>query len=191
MDAGAAYIPWGQIPNDLDVIRAGGEAIIDESTLPAAALSAAQTKTVLAPVAPPEEERESTSLPGLGGIVNTSIPPHIALTGGALPPLQPGQILPVTQPNLSAPPPSATTAQLPAVSQPLQLPGQMPGQMPPGQVPPGQMPPGQMPPGQVPPGQVPGGQLPAGLPPGVQLLMQNARQMQGKLVVMYYVGQLK
>lgn len=156
VDAGAAYIPWGQIPSDLEPIKAGGEAMIDESTLPAAAISAAQAKAVAPPQ--PVAEEEPAPLPGLGGIVNTSIPPHVALSGGALPPIQPGQILPVSQPNMSAPPPSAVT-QLPNVGQPgLQLPGQVPGA-----------------------GQVPGpGQVPAGLPPGVQLMMQNARQMQGE-----------
>lgn len=60
---------------------------------------------------------EPPSLPGLGGLVNMSVPPHIAMAGGALPPVQPGQIMPVSQANSSADP---------AAGMPL------PGQLPPG-----------------------------------------------------------
>jgi len=34
-------------------------------------------------------------LPGFGGMINSSVPPQAALAGGALPPLQPGQVNPV------------------------------------------------------------------------------------------------
>lgn len=41
VDSGAAYIPWGQMPSDMETLRSSSEASIDESSLPAAVLSAA------------------------------------------------------------------------------------------------------------------------------------------------------
>lgn len=39
VDAGAAYIPWGRLPADLEPLTAGGEAVLDETSLPLTTLS--------------------------------------------------------------------------------------------------------------------------------------------------------
>lgn len=67
-----------------------------------------------------EVSDELAQLPGLGGLTGAPIPSHIAMSGGALPPLQPGQV---------NPPPGGQPGGQPPTTLPQQIP---PGQVPPG-----------------------------------------------------------
>ena len=71
-------------------------------------------------IEPPPEDH-LPQLPGLGGIVNAPLPPHITITGGALPPIQPGQINPPVAGAPGQPPPTSAPQQMPP-GQPANLP---------------------------------------------------------------------
>ncbi|XP_067945701.1 SR-related and CTD-associated factor 4-like [Watersipora subatra] len=184
---GAAYIPWGQMPSDLNPLTESGEAFLDESSLP----GALTTK----PKAPEEEQKPALGMDSM---------PSAVFSGGVMPSAEPGLNNLVSQPTVVTP-----TA---AVSQPLVDPAgggsinpsmQLAGGLPPGmqlimqgqqaaamqaglvpvQMSDGQVrlvrPAGALPPGLL-PGMVPGlptpmtsaQQLPPGMAPGGQGLVQ-------------------